>query len=165
MQTHPRAGAGSECELVSLRGQALFGNQESNIAVATSAIGSAADRASSCAALRAFFNISNAWGLRPDEEIILLGYPRKRTYSSWKRHPESALLARDTLERISYVLGIYKALQVLLPDPEAADAWIGKPNAAAIFGGGSALERMLSGNVSDLYVARNFLDVLKCGGS
>ena len=97
--------------------------------------------------------------------MILLGRPRKQTYSKWKKNPESAALPRDTLERISYVLGIYKALQVLLPDPQAADEWIKKPNAAAIFGGGSALERMLAGNVSDLYFVRNFLDLQKGGGS
>jgi hypothetical protein len=115
--------------------------------------------------LRAFFNICRTWKLDADEEIILLGCPRKTTYSSWKRKPESAVLTRDTLERISYVLGIYKALQVLLPAPESADGWIRKPNHAALFGGGSALDRMLAGNVSDLYVVRQFLDTHKGGGS
>ena len=62
------------------------------------------------------------------------------------------------LERISYVLGIYKALQVLFPDPTRADAWLRKPNAALPFGGGSALDRMLSGNVADLFVVRSYLD-------
>ncbi|MGZ5042379.1 MAG: MbcA/ParS/Xre antitoxin family protein, partial [Usitatibacter sp.] len=71
---------------------------------------------------------------------------------------ESGALSRDTLERISYVLGIYKALQMLLPSDEAADAWIRKPNAAPLFGGRSAIERMLSGNVADLYEVRRYLD-------
>ena len=52
-----------------------------------------------------------------------------------------AKLSRDTLERISYILGIWKALQILLPDPAAADAWIRKPNAAPLFSGKPALER------------------------
>lgn len=103
--------------------------------------------------------------MNADEELILLGRPQKRAYSSWKRHPERATIARDTLERISYVLGIYKALHVLLPDPDSADAWVRKPSTAAIFGGGSPLDRMLAGNVSDLYVVRNFLDVYKAGGA
>ena len=67
-------------------------------------------------------------------------------------------LPRDTLERISYILGIYKALQLLLPDTRAADEWIRRPNEAAVFGGRSALDRMLSGNVSDLYDVRQYLD-------
>ena len=127
-------------------------------------MGATPDRAASAAALRAYFRICKAWGLRSDEEIVLLGRPRARTFSGWKANPERASLGRDTLERISYVLGIYKALQVLLPDAGSADAWIRKPNAAAIFGGGSPLERMLAGNVGDLHVVRNFLDTLKAGG-
>jgi len=56
------------------------------------------------------------------------------------------------------LLGIYKALQLLLPDTHAADEWIHKPNTAPPFGGRSALERMLTGNVADLYVVRQYLD-------
>lgn len=134
-------------------------------AIAASALGSGDPRAASAAALRAFFKVCAAWELHPDEEIVLLGGPSSRTMASWKRNPEGAPLSRDTLERISYVLGIYKALQVLLPDAASADAWIRKPNAAAIFGGGSALERMLCGNVSDLYIVRNYLDILRAGGA
>ena len=62
------------------------------------------------------------------------------------------------LERLSYLLGIYKSLQILLPDPVAADAWVRRPNTALLFGGRSALERMLSGQVADLYVVREYLD-------
>ena len=62
------------------------------------------------------------------------------------------------LERISYVLGIYKALQILIPDEARADAWIATPNTAPLFGGHSALERMLGGNVGDLYAVRQYLD-------
>jgi hypothetical protein len=54
--------------------------------------------------------------------------------------------------------GIYKSLQILLPEPGAADAWVRKPNTAAPFGGRSALDRMLSGQVADLYVVRQYLD-------
>ena len=64
---------------------------------------------------------------------------------------------------MSYVLGIYKALQILLPDAEAADAWVRKPNAAPLFGGKPALHRMLSGNVADLYVVRQYLDAWRGG--
>ena len=80
----------------------------------------------------------------------------------WKR-TGAGQLTRDTLERLSYVLGIYKALQVLLPSPEAADAWVRKPNAAPLFGGKPALARMLSGNVADLYVVRQYLDAQRGG--
>lgn len=115
------------------------------------------------AAVRAFDNIARLWRLDIDEQLTLLGDPPRSTYYKWKKHPDAAHLARDTLERISYILGIYKALQILMPDEKAADAWIKKPNTAPIFGGKSALERMLSGNVGDLYVVRQYLDAMRGG--
>jgi hypothetical protein len=108
-------------------------------------------------ALRAFFSLADRWNLRIAEQRRLLGDPPESTFYKWKRHQDGAL-GRDTLERISYLLGIYKALQILFPDPTQADAWLQKPNRSPLFGGQSALERMLSGNVSDLYVVRQYLD-------
>lgn len=113
-------------------------------------------------ALRTFFRIAEAWQLSTDEARTLLGNPPRSTFFAWKKSG-AAPLARDTLERISYVLGIYKALQILLPEPTAADAWVRKPNTAPLFGGRPALERMLSGNVADLYVVRQYLDAWRGG--
>jgi hypothetical protein len=113
-------------------------------------------------ALRTYFRIAEAWKLSNDEARKLLGDPPRSTYFLWKKGVASQL-DRDTLERVSYVLGIYKALQILLPDAEAADAWVRKPNAAPLFGGKPALHRMLSGNVADLYVVRQYLDAWRGG--
>src|SRR5437763_11161336 len=93
-------------------------------------------------ALRTFFSIAEAWRLSNDESMCLLGEPRRSTYFEWKRAGDGRL-DRDTLEGISYILGIYKALQILLPDPAAADRWVRTPNTAPLFGGQSALARML----------------------
>jgi hypothetical protein len=117
----------------------------------------------SAAGLRAFFNIAQAWGLNTDEQMTLLGSPGRSTFFKWKSAPENADLKRDTLERLSYLLGIYKALQILLPDSSAADAWVKKPNIAPLFGGKSALERMLGGNISDLLAVRQYLDARRGG--
>lgn len=111
----------------------------------------------SAPALRTFFNMAEQWKLRIADQRKLLGDPPESTFYKWKRERE-AMLGRDTLERISYLLGIWQALQILFPDPDQADAWLHKPNAAALFGGHSALERMLSGNVADLFVVRQYLD-------
>jgi len=114
----------------------------------------------STAALNTFLNIVNAWGLSQTEAMTLLGYGdnTRSTYFKWKREPASVKLPKEKLERLSYVFGIYKAIQVLLPNPSSADAWVKKPNTAPIFNGESALSRMLSGNVADLYVVRRYLD-------
>lgn len=108
-------------------------------------------------ALRAFFSIANAWDLSTAQQRKLLGNPPSSTFFKWKRELTGSL-PRDVLERISYVLGIYKALQILIPDETRADAWVSSPNTAPLFGGQSALDRMLGGNVGDLYVVRQYLD-------
>jgi Protein of unknown function (DUF2384) len=113
-------------------------------------------------ALRTFFRIATAWNLSVAEQMTLLGMQSRSTYFKWKKHPDIAI-PKDTLERISYVLGIYKALQVLLPDASAADAWIRRPNLAPPFAGKSALDRLLSGQVADLYVVRQYLDSERSG--
>jgi Protein of unknown function (DUF2384) len=114
-------------------------------------------------ALRTFFRIAERWGLSADEQMTLLGVTTRSTFFKWKKDA-NAMLPRDTLERISYILGIYKALQILLPDETAADAWVKRANAAPLFGGRSALDRMLSGQVADLFVVRQYLDA-QLGGS
>ncbi len=108
-------------------------------------------------ALRTFFRMAEQWKLRAADQRKLLGDPPESTFYKWKRERDAAL-GRDTLERISYLLGIWRALQILFPDPDQADAWLHKPNTAPLFGGQSALERMLSGNVADLFVVRQYLD-------
>jgi hypothetical protein len=108
-------------------------------------------------ALRTFARIADAWGLKQAERSVLLALPRS-TYFAALKAPSRARLSRDTLERISYVFGIYKALQILLPRGAAADAWIRNVNAAPVFNGRSPLAVMLGGNVADLYVVRRYLD-------
>ena len=116
------------------------------------------------AGLRAFAGIAQAWGLSVDEQLALLGQPPRSTFFAWRKQPDKAALPRDTLERLSNLLGIYKSLQILLPDAAAADAWVRRPNSAPLFGGRSALDRMLAGNVSDLNLVRRYLDGVRGGG-
>lgn len=116
----------------------------------------------SAPALRTLFRIADAWQLSAKELMKLLGNPPRSTFYKWK-HGEKVALPHDVLERMSYIFGIYAALQVLLPKAEAADTWIKKPNSAPLFGGKSALDRMLSGQVADLYVVRQYLDAQRGG--
>ena len=113
-------------------------------------------------ALRTFFRIAGLWGLSVDEQMTLLGVTARSTFFKWKKDPNT-VLPKDTLERISYILGVYKALQILLPDENAADEWVKRPNAAPLFGSRSALDRMLSGQVADLFVVRQYLDAQRGG--
>jgi hypothetical protein len=114
------------------------------------------------AAMRAFFRIAEAWGLSNEQAQVLLGHPARSTFYKWKRG-QAAAVPHDTVRRVSYVLGIYKALQILFKSPAQADAWVSRPNAA--FGGSSALRRMLGGDLTDLAAVRRYLDVVRGQGA
>jgi uncharacterized protein (DUF2384 family) len=113
------------------------------------------------AAKRAFFRIMEAWGVTDHDARSLLGSPSRTTFYNYKRG-EGGVLSGDTLERISYVLGIYKGLQLLFPNTEQADAWMRKPNRA--FGDRSALEHALGGRVVDLARVREYVDSVRGQG-
>jgi hypothetical protein len=132
-------------------------------ALAAKAQNKPSSRDLSAAGLRAFFAIARDWALNTEEQMVLLGAPGRSTFFKWKSAPESADLKRDTLERLSYLLGIYKALQILLPSTASANAWVKKPNTAPLFGGKRALDRMLGGNVADLLAVRQYLDARRGG--
>lgn len=110
-------------------------------------------------ALKTFFNITQAWGCTSADEIILLGQPPKSTFYKWKKCPTEVVLPKDTLERISYIFGIYAALRLLFPTEVQAHAWPTKPNLA--FQGKSALAIMRAGNVTDLALVRRYLDGMR----
>ena len=113
--------------------------------------------------LPAIFAIFSQWRLTGAQQMTLLGLSNEKTLYNWKNRPEKAKLTRDLLERTSYILGIYKALQVLLPDEGQADAWLATPNDNPLFNGTTPLERLLAGQVVDLAVVRNFLDAQRSG--
>ncbi len=113
-------------------------------------------------ALAVFFRIAAAWGLSAPEKQTLLGASRTVFYR-WQAGQVSAALDAATAERLSYLFRIYAALQVLLPVPERADAWLRQPNTSPLFGGGSALARLLGGRVGDLKEVADFLDAQRGG--
>jgi hypothetical protein len=109
-------------------------------------------------ALRGFFQIMGSWGIAADDARILLGSPAERTYYAWRKG-DGARVSEDTLRRIGYVAGIYKALQILYSAPDLADGWIKRPNRA--FGGQTPLDRMRAGDVTDLAAVRAYLDAAR----
>lgn len=113
-------------------------------------------------ALAVFFRIAEHWGLSPGERQVLLGCSRSALYR-WQAGQASAGLDAATAERLSYLFRIYGALHELLPVPERADAWLRQPNSAPLFGGGTALQRLLAGQVGDLKDVADFLDAQRGG--
>lgn len=115
----------------------------------------------SAVAVKTFGNIARAWGLDVREQRAALGNVSKQTLYNWRDRPERARLSDDQLDRVSYLLGIYKALHVLFTRPEQADSWIRRPNAAMPFGGKPAADLMFSGRIEDLIRVRRYLDAAR----
>lgn len=110
-------------------------------------------------AMDAFQGIAEHWGLSTDEQLKLLGSPGRSTFFKWKK--EGGLIPRDTLERISHLLAIWKALQIIFTETDAADGWIRRPN--AYFKGRSALDVMLDGQFADIFAVRQYIDAQRGG--
>ena len=108
-------------------------------------------------AMRTFFNVAAAWGLSTEEQRGLLGWPAPSTFFKYKAG-QSGVLSYDMLMRISLVLGIYKDLHILYPEPELADRWVRLPNSNSLFGGKPALTLMTEGGMDGLYRVRRLLD-------
>ncbi len=113
--------------------------------------------------LPTLFNIFEKWQLSGKQQMILLGLTNEKTLYNWKSKPSSAKLSKDLLERASYILGIYKSLQILIPEAQLADDWLSTPNDNPHFNGKAPLDRMLAGHVVDLADVRQFLDAQRSG--
>ena len=109
-------------------------------------------------AIRTFERIADRWRLSGIERERMLGLTHSK-YHRVKANPDAAALSGDTLERVSHVLGIFKALQVLFPDAPRADGWIDRPSQR--LGGESARSRLTSGRFSDLVDLRRYLDAAR----
>lgn len=116
--------------------------------------------AEAAAMLRAALNLFRLWGLDDEQGRVLLGQPSPRTFARWKAG-EISRLPHDVRQRLSYLMGIHKALRHMFKEPRRAHAWVQRPNLA--FGGQSALQRMLAGDVTDLAAVRSYLDAERGG--
>ncbi|WP_447936366.1 MbcA/ParS/Xre antitoxin family protein [Thermomonas fusca] len=107
--------------------------------------------------LRTFFRICEKWRVPPEQQALILGCRDGTTFDAWQRG-DYAEVSEGVLIRISYVLGIYKALHTIFPDECNADGWVTAPNSAPLFAGRSATDLMVEGGVGGLASVRSYLD-------
>ena len=113
-------------------------------------------------ALKAFFNLIDRWRVRDEDARTLLGGISNGPYYTWKKQPERVLADADVLTRISYLIGIFKALNILYGE-KLADEWVRLANSNRIFGGRTPLEYMMRGGVPAMQVVRRLLDARRGG--
>jgi hypothetical protein len=116
--------------------------------------------------LRTFLAIADLWSLGEEQRRILLGYPSRSTYHNWVRavrEHRDISLDLDVLTRISAILGIHQALQVLHTSEAEGTAWLRGPHNATIFGGQPPLDMLTGGSQDGLLTVRRFLDAARGG--
>jgi hypothetical protein len=125
-------------------------------------LGTRAERARlSEPALKAFFNIMARWKVRDEDARILLGDVSNGPFYDMKRKPDR-VLERDRLTRVSYLIGIFKALRILHSET-LADEWVHLPNSNPVFAGQTPLAYMMRGGLPAFQTVRRLLDARRAG--
>lgn len=115
----------------------------------------------SAPALKAFFNIMTRWKVRDEDARALLGGVSNGPFYEMKRNPDRVLDA-DRLTRISYLIGVFKALHIV-HSRSLADEWVHLPNANPIFAGRTPLAYMIRGGLPAMQTVRRLLDSRRAG--
>jgi uncharacterized protein (DUF2384 family) len=115
----------------------------------------------SSSALKGFFQLASAWQVRDDDARELLGGVSSSSFYEWKKKTDRVLEV-DRITRISYLLGIYKALHILYGD-KLADEWVHLPNSNPVFNGRAPLAFMLGGGLLAMQTVRRLLDARRGG--
>ena len=116
--------------------------------------------------LRSFQAIADLWNLNEEERLLTLGMPSRSSYYGWvkaAREHADITLSADTLTRISAVLGIHKALQILFPTERDGLHWLRGPHGAPLFGGQPPMALVVGGTQDGLMAVRRFLDAARGG--
>lgn len=111
------------------------------------------------AMFRAVVKLLSLWGVTDEQASTLLDMPL-RTYRRWKAG-DVARIGRDGAARLSNLIGIHKALRIIFREPPRAYSWVSAANTA--FGGKTALDVMLGGDLTDLMRVRRYLDAERGG--
>jgi len=100
------------------------------------------------------------WGVTDVDAAVILGGISPKTYRRW-REREYGRVNRDLADRMSYILGIHKALRIIFAEPAQGYRWMSRPNAS--FAGRTPLQLLLRGGMDDLQRLRRYLDSVRGG--
>lgn len=114
------------------------------------------------AAIKGFLRIMEKWSIKDPDARQLLGGLSSGSYYGLKKEPKRRTLDQDMLTRISLLVGIFKALNILY-SPALADAWITLANRNSVFRGMSPLEYMIQRGQPGMLHVRQLLDARRGG--
>jgi hypothetical protein len=114
------------------------------------------------AAVKGFLGIVEKWNLRDPDARQLLGGMSTGSYYTLKKEPKNRVLDQDTLTRVSLLIGIFKALNILY-SPRLADAWMTLPNTNPMFRGVTPLAYIVQRGQPGMVHVRQLLDARRGG--
>jgi hypothetical protein len=109
------------------------------------------------AGIKAFLRIAQKWGVKDQDARALLGGISSGSFYALKKAPARRTLDQDALTRISLLIGIFKALNILYSQ-RLADAWMTLANSNPIFRGSTPLDYILRLGVPGMIEVRQLLD-------
>jgi uncharacterized protein (DUF2384 family) len=112
-------------------------------------------------AIEAFFAIVEKWKLRNEDAMALLGGASHGRYYELKKN-RKGLLSQDELTRVSLLIGIFKALNILFSQ-RLANRWTSRPNSNPMFNDAPPLELLVRGGVPGMISVRRLLDSRRGG--
>lgn len=125
-------------------------------------LGDATTRARlSTPAIAAFFAIVERWEVRNEDAMALLGGISHGRYYELKKS-RKGLLSQDELTRVSLLIGIFKALNILFSQ-RLANQWALRPNSNAMFSNVAPLQMLMRGGVPAMIGVRRLLDSRRGG--
>jgi hypothetical protein len=113
------------------------------------------------AAIKGLIGVASHWKLRDEDTRELLGGMSSGSFYDLKSGSRKILNA-DQLTRISLLIGIYKALNILY-SPTLADAWIALPNTNPMFAGDTPLNYVKRDGIPAFLRVRQLLDARRGG--
>ena len=126
-------------------------------------LNSAAERKRlSPSALRIFFRIGKIWKLSQEQRLQILGVDSEENLEAMRQNPDSLILSADQAFRVSYLIGIFKALNIIF-GRKLADEWIRLPNKNVVFGGAPPITFMIEGCLPAMRTVRRMLDARRQG--
>ncbi|OAN87183.1 DUF2384 domain-containing protein [Marinobacter sp. EhC06] len=120
------------------------------------------EKAKGHVALKGFVGICREWDCTEEEMMQLLGGVSRSTLAKYETLPH-VTLSQDTLERISYILGIYESLRIMYPTAERANRRVRLETSEPPFFGTSALDFMAQGSMKHLMETRRYFDAKRAG--
>ena len=112
-------------------------------------------------AIAAFFSIVDKWQLRNEDAMTLLGGASHGRYFELKKN-RKGLLSQDELTRISLLIGIFKALNILFGQ-RLANQWVSRPNSNPMFHDAPPMQYLGRGGVPAMIGVRRLLDSRRGG--